>query len=268
MVENGIESPVIGVSFDGTGYGADGHVWGGEFMVCDYKSFKRQGHLEYLPLPGGAAAVRKPYRTAIGYLYRLLGEEALGAKLPFLESVDEKTREIIKQQMDRDLNSPLTSSCGRLFDAVSALIGVRGEITYDAQAAIELEMAGGGTSVEGIYPFTIDLQEGMRLIRLKELFEAIISDLNIDTPTAKISARFHNTISRMIVRMCRQLAEENSLNTIAVSGGVFQNRRLLKQSSEELKAAGLSVISQSQVPSNDGGIALGQAVIASMTRRS
>jgi hydrogenase maturation protein HypF len=129
-------------------------------------------------------------------------------------------------------------------------------------------MAGGGTSVEGIYPFTIDLQEGMRLIRLKELFEAIISDLNIGTPTAKISARFHNTISRMIVRMCRQLAEENSLNTVAVSGGVFQNRRLLKQSSEELKAAGLSVISQSQVPSNDGGIALGQAVIASMTRRS
>ncbi|MES0329647.1 MAG: carbamoyltransferase HypF, partial [Dehalococcoidales bacterium] len=109
---------------------------------------------------------------------------------------------------------------------------------------------------------------GMRLIRLKELFEAIITDLNAGAPTAAISARFHNTISGMIVQMCRQLAEENSLNTVAISGGVFQNRRLLEQAIKELKAAGLKVISQSQVPSNDGGVALGQAVIASMTRRS
>jgi hydrogenase maturation protein HypF len=268
MVENGIESPVIGASFDGTGYGTDGRIWGGEFMVCDYNGFKRQGHLEYLPLPGGSAAIKRPYRTAIGYLYRLLGKEALSAKLPFLKTIDENTPEIIMQQVDRGLNSPLTSSCGRLFDAVSALIGVRGEINYDAQAAIELEMAAGGTSVEGNYPFTIDFQEGMSLIRLKELFEAIITDMNAGAPTAVISARFHNTISRMIVRMCRQLAEENSLNTVAISGGVFQNRRLLEQASKELKAAGLKVISQSRVPSNDGGVALGQVVIASMTRRS
>ncbi len=268
MVENGVEEPVIGVSFDVTGYGTDGRIWGGEFMVCDYNGFKRRGHLEYLPLPGGAAAVRKPYRTAIGYLYKLLGKEALSTKLPFLKTIDEKTLEIITQQVDRSLNSPLTSSCGRLFDAVSALIGVRGEINYDAQAAMELEMAAGGTSVEESYPFTIDSQEGMRLIRLKGLFEAIITDMDAGAPIAVISARFHNTISGMIVQMCRQLAEENSLNTVAISGGVFQNRRLLEQAIKELKAAGLKVISQSQVPSNDGGVALGQAVIASMTRRS
>ena len=172
------------------------------------------------------------------------------------------------QQVDRSLNSPLTSSCGRLFDAVSALIGIRGEINYDAQAAIELEMAAGGTSVEGSYPFTIDFAKGMRLIRLKELFAAIITDMNAGASTAAISARFHNTISGMIVQMCRKLAEEYSLNTVAISGGVFQNRRLLEQAIKELKAAGLKVISQSQVPSNDGGVALGQAVIASMTRRS
>ena len=262
MVDNGVKEPVIGVAFDGTGYGSDGHIWGGEFLVADYKGFQRRGHLEYLPLPGGAAAIKKPYRTTIGYLYHLLGEDALSRKLPGLGRVDEVELELIKQQIDKNINTPLTSSCGRLFDAVSALIGVRGQIDYDAQAAIELEMAADDILIEGGYPFTIEPKDGIRIIRLKELFSGIISELSSGVALAKISAKFHNTVARMIVQMCCQLAEQSGINTVALSGGVFQNRRLLQQATTTLTAAGLKVLAHHQVPTNDGGISLGQAVIA------
>ncbi|GAG38969.1 unnamed protein product, partial [marine sediment metagenome] len=150
LADNGLESPVIGVAFDGTGMGADGNIWGGEFLVADYRNFRRVGHLEYLPLPGGAAAIKRPYRTAIGYILTLLGENALNAviaseaKQSQLASVGQVTEveiEVIKRQIERRINSPLTSSMGRLFDAISALLGIRGEIDYEGQAAVELEMA-------------------------------------------------------------------------------------------------------------------------------
>ncbi len=262
MVENGVTEPVIGVAFDGTGYGTDGHIWGGEFMTADYQGFKRRGHLEYLPLPGGAAAIKKPYRTAIGYLYTLLGEEVLTEGLPCLDRVDKIELELIKQQIDKKINSPLNSSCGRLFDAVAALSGVCGVINYDAQAAIELEMAASDERVEGAYPFTVTLNDDMRIIGLKELLAAIVSELKAGVPIAKISAKFHNTISQIIVKMCSELAEESGLKTVALSGGCFQNRRLLKQVTDELKRSRLKVITHHKVPCNDGGISLGQAVIA------
>ncbi|GAG14491.1 unnamed protein product, partial [marine sediment metagenome] len=137
LADNGVAGPVIGVALDGTGYGTDGHIWGGEFLVADYKGFTRVAHLEYLPIPGGALAIRKPYRTAVGYL------EALGigtdTKLPFMDNIDGEEIDIIKEQVEKGLNAPLTSSMGRLFDAVAALTGVRGVIDYEAQAAIDLE---------------------------------------------------------------------------------------------------------------------------------
>ncbi len=169
MVDNGLESPVIGVAFDGTGYGADGNIWGGEFLIADYQRFTRMGHLEYLPLPGGAAAIKKPYRLAIGYLLSLLGEEALNQDLPCLKQVDSLDIDIIKKQIEKKINSPPTSSCGRLFDAVSALIGVRGEIEYEAQAAIELEMVAYDEVDEtDSYPISIVEQNGLSLVKLQD----------------------------------------------------------------------------------------------------
>ncbi len=262
LVDNKVQEPVIGVSFDGTGYGTDGHLWGGEFLVADYHRFQRKGHLEYLPLPGGAAAINRPYRTAIGYLYTLLGEDALRPELPCLGTVDEVELNLIKRQIDRGINTPLTSSCGRLFDAVSALIGIRGQIDYEGQAAVELELAANGGQTNSVYPFTIEIQDEIRTIRLGELFSAIISDLAKSVPTCAISNRFHNTVAQMVSQMCYQIAQETGIATVALSGGVFQNRLLMQKVTAALEAAGLAIITHSQVPCNDGGISLGQAVIA------
>jgi hydrogenase maturation protein HypF len=260
LAENGAAEAVIGVALDGTGYGPDGHIWGGEFMIADYRSFERRGHLEYLPLPGGAAAIKKPWRIAAGYLYALLGEEAMTKHLTSLDSTE---LGLIKQQVDKKLNTPLTSSCGRLFDAVSALTGVCTEIKYEAQAAIELEMAAAGENTEDAYPFSIGRDCRLKEVRLKELFLAILADMENGVSAATISARFHNTLSRIIAGICLEISKESGLKTVALSGGCFQNRRLLGQTTAELLKCNLKVLNHRLVPANDGGISLGQAVIAS-----
>jgi len=267
MVDNEVQEPVIGVAFDGTGYGADSRIWGGEFLVADYHRFQRKGHLEYLPLPGGAAAINRPYRTAIGYLYTLLGEGALSRELPCLSSVDGLELDLIKKQIDKGLNTPLTSSCGRLFDAVSALLGIRGQIDYEAQAAVELEMAAYDGQAEGAYPFTVDIEDGVRVIKLGELFSAILSDLSRGVPPYEISDRFHNTVAQIVREACSQIASETGIDRVVLSGGVFQNRLLMRKVIAALDAAGLVPITHSQVPCNDGGVSLGQVVIASSQRR-
>jgi len=263
IAENGLFEPVIGIAFDGTGYGTDGNIWGGEFLIADLKDFKRKAHLEYLPLPGGEAAVRKPCRTAIGYIYSLLGEEALTGGIPAVDNTDATELELIKKQVDKGLNTPLTSSCGRLFDAVSALIGVCGEINYSAQAAIELEMEAYGVEDENSYRFALSKENGIIVIKLKEILEDIIAEVKNGTPIGIISARFHNTVALIALKVCQSIARESSLSTVALSGGCFQNRRLLKQLSALLKENGFRVITHRFVPPNDGCISLGQAVIAS-----
>jgi hydrogenase maturation protein HypF len=261
MADNGLEEPIIGVSFDGTGYGTDGNIWGGEFMVADHRQFTRMGHLDYLPLPGGALAIRKPYRTAIGYLISL--DIDLDRRLPFLKQVDNVELNIIQSQLEKNINSPLTSSCGRLFDAISALIGVRGTIEYEAQAAIELEMlAYEDTKETDSYPYSIIEQDGVFIIKLRDLFAAIIHDLHGNTPAASISARFHNTVARMIVELCKIISSKTSLTRVALSGGVFQNRLLLEKATALLRGASFEVLTHRQVPCNDGGVSLGQVVIA------
>jgi hydrogenase maturation protein HypF len=282
LADNRLETPVIGVAFDGTGMGADGNIWGGEFLVADYRNFRRVGHLEYLPLPGGAAAIRRPYRTAIGYILTLLGKDALDAVIASevkksqpasIGQATEVEMEIIKRQIERRINSPLTSSMGRLFDAISALLGIRGEIDYEGQAAVELEMAaysalGPGELAEAIsdnnetYRFHIVEGEGMRIVRLGDLFSAIIEDLHQGISEGRISAKFHNTVARMIKEMCQSIAEETDINHIALSGGVFQNRLLLRRTVRLLENSGFKVFTHRQIPCNDGGISLGQAVIA------
>jgi hydrogenase maturation protein HypF len=303
LADNGLDSPVIGVAFDGTGMGADGNIWGGEFLIADYHSYRRVGHLEYLPLPGGAAAIRKPYRIVISYILSLLGENALNAvmatgqrnviaspdaigakrsQVTSLRQVSDVEIDVIKRQLERSINSPLTSSMGRLFDAISALLGIRGEIDYEGQAAVELEMAahslyGGKPSfviarsvsdeaisdVEGNYPYRITEDKGIRTVQLKELLSAIIEDLYRGTSKEAISVKFHNTMARMIDDMCHLIADETGINQVALSGGVFQNRFLLRRTVAWLENSGFQVLTHRQVPCNDGGISLGQAVIAS-----
>ncbi len=269
MVDNGVEKPVIGVAFDGTGMGDDGHIWGGEFLVADYQGFTRMGHLEYLPLPGGDAAIKRPYRTAIGYILSLLGEAALNdlAHQPqsaFSPRVSKLEREIIARQIERRLNTPLTSSMGRLFDAVSALAGIREEIDYEGQAAVELEMAAYKESPEDdqSYPYHITAEGEMKIVSLADLLSAIIKELAQGVSPGKISLKFHNTIARMTGEMCRLLAGETGIDRVALSGGVFQNRLLLRKTVKLLEDGGSEVFTHRQAPCNDGGISLGQAVIA------
>jgi len=263
-VENEVDGPIIGVAFDGTGYGTDGTIWGGEFLLADWHRFRRVGHLEYVPLPGGEASIKKPYRMALSYLYTLLGEGFSLEGLPF-SKLDSIELEIIRQQLRRGINCPLTSSAGRLFDAVSALVGVREEIDYEAQAAIELEILAPNEVDEfgsNCYPFSIAEHQGMKVVKLGELFFAVVQDVKNQVPVPIISLKFHNTMAQIIARMCKLIARESGITQAALSGGVFQNRLLLKLATTALQREDFSVLTHHLVPGNDGGISLGQAVIA------
>ena len=262
LAENRAEGPVIGVALDGTGYGSDGAIWGGEFLVADYKGFRRAGQLEYVPLVGGEAAIKKPYRMALSYLYTLLGEDFSLEGLP-LGELNPAEVAIIKQQLKKGINSPPTSSAGRLFDAVAALVGVRGEIDYEAQAAIELEMlAAEATDESKAYPFVINKEEDIALVRLKELWAALVSDVQDKVPVPEISLKFHNTMAGITANMCRLISQDVGLKQVALSGGVFQNRLLSRLTVTALKKEGFEVLTHKLVPTNDGGISLGQAVVA------
>jgi hydrogenase maturation protein HypF len=263
LVENKIKGPVIGVAYDGVGYGTDGAIWGGEFLTADWRGFKRVGQFEYVSMPGGAAAIKKPYRMALGYLYSLLGDIALPDTLS--QRLDSTEAGIIKRQLQQKVNCPLTSSVGRLFDAVAAITGVRQEIDYEAQAAIELEMLASDSIDENkqqVYPFCIEVESGVRIIRLGELFRAVIEDVRNQVAVSEISAKLHNTVAKITVKMCQEIAQETGLRQVALSGGVFQNRLLLRLTRKQLESAGFQVYTHHLVPTNDGGIALGQAVVA------
>ena len=201
---------------------------------------------------------------ALSYLYTLLGNDLPLAGLP-LADLDPGEVEIVRKQLERGINSPLTSSAGRLFDAVSALAGVRGEIDYEAQAAIELEMAA-PDKVEDFegesYPFAIIEEQGVRVVRLAGLISSVARDVRTGVPVPVVSARFHRTVAQIITRMCRAIAEESGIKEVALSGGVFQNRLLLKLATSALKREGFRVLTHHLVPCNDGGVSLGQAVVA------
>jgi len=263
LVENGFREPVIGVAFDGVGYGTDGNLWGGEFLVCDWNHFERAAHLEYVPMPSGVAAIRKPYRMALGYIYSLFGAEIPLTDLPIISKIPADEVNILKAQLQRRLNSPLTSGAGRLFDAVSALAGVRGQVDYEAQAAIELEMlAPDDISQFEPYPFLISDGADPAVIRLGELVSAVVNEARNGVSPSVISARFHKTVAEIILETCRLIYRQSGPKTVALSGGVFQNRLLFNLTVDNLKKEGFRVLSHQMVPCNDGGISLGQAVIA------
>ncbi len=262
LVEHRIDGPVIGVAFDGTGYGTDGAIWGGEFLIADWRRCERVGRFQYLPMPGGEAAIRKPYRMALGVLDALFGRPVDLAGLP-LGTADPVEQRVIAEQIARRINTPLTSSAGRLFDAVAALAGVRFEVDYDAQAAIELEMQAAQANGEsGSYPYTVGRESGLRVVQWEKLFDAILSDLRAHVATPIIARRFHNTIARMTAAVCGQIAGERDIARVALSGGVFQNRLLSRLVTAALRDQGLEVLTHRDVPCNDGGISLGQAVVA------
>ena len=262
MAENHLEGSVIGVALDGTGYGTDGQFWGGEILTASYREFARLAHLEYVALAGGEAAIRQPWRMAISYLQHYFGREFLKWNLPLVEQVGRKRVELLLQMIERGVNCPLTSSCGRLFDAVAALIGIRQQVNYEAQAAIELEMVIGSCVDCGAYPFDVVAAGGGWVICTKTVFETLLADLARGVPVGDISARFHNGLAEIMARTSSFLRQQTSLNRVCLSGGVFQNGYLLGQLKSRLVQDGFEVFTHRQLPCGDGGLSLGQAVIA------
>lgn len=264
LADNGTDREAIGVIFDGVGYGSDGKIWGGEFLVGDYSRFKRVGHLDYLPMPGGDAATKEPWRMAISYLIKALGEEVTEEDLPF--QVKAAEFKLLKQMIAKDLNSPLTSSCGRLFDAVAALAGIRERVSYEGQAALELEMClEGSAQGEAGYPFEIRKEQDLLLIDSIPMVRQLLKDLQDGINVSVLSARFHNGLSAVVVDVCKILRDVVGDRPVVLSGGVFQNRYLTERTMALLRDAGFEVLVHRQVPPNDGGLALGQALIAGRT---
>jgi len=257
MAEHGLDGscPVIGFAFDGTGYGDDGAIWGGEILVADYRGYQRVGQLEYFPLPGGDAAIKKPARTALALLWSLGldWDERLDSVKEFC--ADDRT--LLRTQLDKKINTPLTSSIGRLFDAAAALAGVRQSVNYEAQAAIEFE-ALADEAEAGKYLFTWSQPK----VEVRGAVEALTADVLAGVPLQKISARFHNGLADVVRVAALEVRALTGLNEVALSGGVWQNLTLLRRTLPLLESEGFKVYIHREVPTNDGGLSLGQAVIA------
>jgi hydrogenase maturation protein HypF len=262
--ENRVSDPVIGVALDGTGYGTDGKIWGGEFLISDLTGFERVGHLAYVPLPGGDAAIRHPYRVALSHMFAA-GVDDLGAYAERLfPKIDGGERDLVVQQIERGINSIDTSSAGRLFDAVSALAGVCHEISYEAQAAIELEsLAARPSGSHPGYPYDIREEDGALVVDPSATILAVLDAVAAREPADAIAAAFHETVVSFCREVCGRLRERHGIADVALSGGVFQNRLMLGRLAESLEEDGFTVLLNRGVPANDGGVSLGQAVVAS-----
>ncbi len=261
MAENGLDGEVIGVALDGTGFGNDGTIWGGEFLKADLKDFERLAHLKQVPMPGGSMAVKEPWRMAFAYLFEAFGENALNLELGWIKRRDPQTCGILKRMIEKKMNSPLTSSMGRLFDAVSSLLSIRDTVNYEGQAAIELEMAA-DAEVKEEYPFNIQETQRPMIVDPIEMVNGIVEDLIRGYPGSFISGKFHRTVARLVVETCKRSRLDTGLGRVVLSGGVFQNTLLLELVFDGLEEAGFEVYTHHLVPTNDGGISLGQAVVA------
>lgn len=249
------EEPVLGLCFDGTGFGTDAAIWGGEFLLGGYRNYQRKYHITYAPMPGGDLAVRKPARMALGHLFQAGLEWESG--LPCVEAFCYDERTALRSQLTHHINTPLTSSMGRLFDAASALIGIRQEITYEGQAAIELE-AQAAPNESGFYDFEIQNDE----INPTPLWSALIQDWQSGVGIPILAARFHNSIVELALQICQLTRKDTGCNHVALSGGVWQNKYLFEHTIQRLEKEQFHVLFHQRIPTNDGGIALGQAIIA------
>jgi hydrogenase maturation protein HypF len=261
MAENIISQKVIGVAFDGTGYGEDKTVWGGEFLLADLKGYQRVAHFKYIPMPGGEMAIKKPWRMAVSYLYACYGGDFLNLNLEFFKKLERNKWEIIKGMLDQKINLFPTSSAGRFFDAVSVLLRWRERTNYEGQPAVELEMMS-DEKVKGKYLFEITKEKDIFIIDPELTIKGIVRDLIKKEEKSIIAAMFHNTVAQMINEVCLRLRKEHNLNLVCLSGGVFQNMFLLDRTYSLLTKNRFKVYTHHKVPPNDGGISLGQAVIA------
>jgi hydrogenase maturation protein HypF len=267
MAENHLSGPVIGVAFDGTGFGADGKIWGGEFLVADFASFTRRAHLRYVPLPGGDAAVRQPWRMALSYLRDAFGQQVPAEVMNF-PGIASKQIQLVDTMLARRIQTVDTSSCGRLFDAVAAILGLASEVTFEGQAAIALETAATRATGQPCdlnlehYNFDIAASDPM-VLDMRATIRGLVHDVTRGRPAAEISAKFHNSLAKAIVDTCCLIREIDGLDRVCLSGGTFQNLFLLERTIVQLRRRSFAVFLHAKVPANDGGIALGQAVIAS-----
>jgi hydrogenase maturation protein HypF len=257
LAEHKINHKVIGVCFDGTGYGTDGNIWGGEFLLCDSRSFERYAHFDYVKMPGGDAAAKEPWRMAVAYFEKYFGGSNEWEKLQCFEKVDQKSFALLRNMIQKNINSPLTSSAGRLFDAVAGMLNLCSFNSFEAEAPMRLESVI-DKSVTGSYPYQIFNDT----VRFDQTIGAIISDLH-KMPVSNISAKFHNTVVNVIVDLAGSIGREEGVRDVVLSGGVFQNTYLLEKSVEKLRNRKFSVYYNEQVPANDGGISLGQLIVAS-----
>jgi hydrogenase maturation protein HypF len=260
MAENKLDGDVIGLSFDGTGYGTDGAIWGGEILVADEKKIIRKAHISYVPMPGGEAAIREPWRMAVSYLHDAFGQEFKNLRLPGLNQFDEKKIKIIAEMIEKKVNSPDTSSLGRFFDGIAAICGIRSAVHFEGQAAMELEMAAGEKTEEN-YDYEWTSGDVYRILP-GPIIRGVVRDIENGVHISQISSKFHQTLVKLFSDLCETIRKETQLKRIVLSGGVFQNSLLLTGLSEALEKKDFIVFTHRLIPTNDGGISLGQAVIA------
>ncbi len=260
MAENGLSGPVIGLAFDGTGYGRDGHIWGGEILAATPDTFDRVAHLVDVPMPGSAAAIREPWRMAVSYLDTAFGDDLLNLNLPFIDQIDSTRMDMIRTMIRKKLNAPQTSSLGRLFDGVAALAGVRQQVTFEGQAAMELESL--AIDTDQTYPYEWEQDSDVYQIRPEPIIRGIVADLAAVVPVAEIAGRFHTTLIRLFADLTGQVSRDRGILDVVLSGGVFQNNRLFAGLTRALYDRGLNVYTHRVLPTNDGGLCLGQAMVA------
>ncbi|CAM2076316.1 MAG: carbamoyltransferase HypF [uncultured Clostridium sp.] len=258
MAENNISTDVIGIAFDGTGYGEDKSIWGGEFFICNKREFERVGHLDEFYLPGGDKAVKEPWRIGVSLIYKAFKGEAKEFIPKYLQ---DKEYNIIRTMIDRKINSPKTSSMGRLFDGISSILGFTNEITFEGEAAITLENISDEKNDE-IYEFEIKKYEGKLILDFNNIIKGIISDIDNKVNNGIIARKFHNTIIKSTIEMVLYIREETNINTVVVSGGVFQNEILFKGVVRGLEEYKFNVVTHKIIPCNDSGVSLGQLIIA------
>ena len=260
MAENKLEGPLIGLSFDGTGYGSDGTIWGGEVLIAEAKQFKRVAHLADVRMPGSAAAIKEPWRMAVSYLYDAFGENFKQLDLPILKEIESSKLTVIFEMILKGVNSPQTSSLGRLFDGVAAIAGIRRQVNFEGQAAMELEMLAAGEG-RSTYDYQWSSEDPVNIYPAP-IIRGVVKDVQDGLPVAAISAKFHRTLIVLFAEICASVRRNTELNRVVLSGGCFQNALLLTGMIRELELRNFEVFSHRQVPCNDGGIALGQALIA------
>lgn len=262
MAENELQGPVLGCSWDGTGYGPDGTIWGGEFLRATEDSFQRVGHWRTFRLPGGEKAIREPRRTALGLLYEMWGEAAFDRNSwPPVQAFSASELRVLRTMLARGVNSPATSSVGRLFDAVASLVGLRQQVRFEGQAAMELEFALAEEDLEEAYPVGVGEWSGPEapmVVDWEPLVRALLEEARQGVPVARLSAKFHNALVESIVAVAQWVGEER----VVLTGGCFQNKYLTERAVHRLRAEGFRPYWHQRVPPNDGGIALGQAVAA------